>query len=88
MKLFTTRPIFGRLPPLMAYLYALGFAASTATHTAAAEPIPRADAEYANHVRPILAKYCLTCHSKEKMKGDLNLDRFNSLDAVHKDPRA
>ena len=38
-------------------------------------------------IRPILKEYCLTCHSTEKHKGDLDLERFSSLDEVKKHPK-
>ncbi|MFZ4765399.1 MAG: DUF1592 domain-containing protein, partial [Roseimicrobium sp.] len=37
-------------------------------------------------IRPVLKEYCLTCHSTEKQKGDLDLERFTSLDLVKRDP--
>src|SRR5437868_2547154 len=33
-------------------------------------------------VQPILKKYCLGCHSTEKHKGDLDLERFSSLTEI------
>ena len=52
---------------------------------AADEPADLA-AEYAAAVQPLLAKYCLGCHStKAKKKGSLDLERFASLDDVRKD---
>ena len=38
-------------------------------------------------IRPVLKEYCLTCHSTEKHKGDLDLERFSSLDEVKKHPK-
>jgi len=51
------------------------------------DPTPAAKlaAEYGSEVRPILERYCLTCHSAEAKKGDLDLDRFTTLGAVRKD---
>ena len=46
-----------------------------------AEPV----ADYATTVRPLLAKYCLDCHSTKAKKGSLDLERFTSLDQVRKD---
>jgi hypothetical protein len=31
-------------------------------------------------IQPLLQEYCITCHSTEKQKGDLDLERFSSLD--------
>jgi hypothetical protein len=36
-------------------------------------------------VKPLLAKYCLGCHTTKQKKGDLDLQRFTTLDAVIKD---
>jgi hypothetical protein len=38
-------------------------------------------------IQPILKEYCITCHSTEKQKGDLDLERFSSLDLVKGDPK-
>ena len=42
----------------------------------AAEPSPAGGAAYDAQIRPILAKHCLECHSGEKPKGDLRLDKL------------
>ena len=34
----------------------------------------------------MLKQYCLDCHSTKKQKGDLDLERFTSLDLVKRDP--
>ena len=44
----------------------------------------RGDA-YAKQVRPLLTKYCFECHSAKAHKGDLDLERFDSLAAIRKD---
>jgi hypothetical protein len=46
---------------------------------------PDLGAEYAEKVKPVLAKYCLDCHSTKKKKGDLDLERYSSLDAIRRD---
>ncbi|MCI0541558.1 MAG: DUF1587 domain-containing protein, partial [Verrucomicrobiales bacterium] len=38
-------------------------------------------------IRPLLKEYCLNCHSTEKHKGDLDLERFSSMDEVKKHPK-
>src|SRR5436190_14723391 len=38
-------------------------------------------------VRPLLNEYCLKCHSTEKHKGDMDLQRFSSLSEVKKHPK-
>ncbi len=37
-------------------------------------------------IRPVLQKYCLGCHSTEKQKGDLDLERFSTLREIDKHP--
>ena len=46
--------------------------------------LERAAAEYADAAKPLLAKYCLECHSTEVMEGDLDLERFAALGDVRK----
>ncbi|MHB1421653.1 MAG: DUF1592 domain-containing protein [Gemmataceae bacterium] len=41
--------------------------------------------EYVTHIHPLIAKYCLSCHSTKLKKGSLDLERFASLDQVRKD---
>jgi hypothetical protein len=43
-------------------------------------------ASFEAKTRPIVQKYCLTCHSTEKMEGDLDLERFGTFDHVRKEP--
>ncbi len=47
---------------------------------------PLAD-EYAARVRPVLAKYCLGCHSTAKKKGDLDLERFATIEQARREVR-
>jgi hypothetical protein len=37
-------------------------------------------------IQPVLKQYCLDCHSTKKQKGDLDLERFTSLNLVKRDP--
>jgi hypothetical protein len=46
---------------------------------------PDLGADYAEKVKPVLAKYCLDCHSTKKKKGDLDLERYSTLDAIRRD---
>lgn len=41
---------------------------------------------FKDSVQPLLQKYCITCHSTEKQKGELDLERFSSLDLVKREP--
>ncbi|MFT5042726.1 MAG: hypothetical protein ACI8TX_003719, partial [Hyphomicrobiaceae bacterium] len=42
--------------------------------------------DFEQSVQPVLRKYCITCHSTEKQKGDLDLERFTSLALVKREP--
>jgi hypothetical protein len=45
---------------------------------------PKAD-EFVQKVRPIVQKYCVSCHGPEKKKGDLDLSTFKTIaDVLHK----
>lgn len=46
-----------------------------------------AKADFEKEIRPLLTEYCLKCHSTEKQKGDLDLERFGSFEAVKSDPK-
>src|SRR5438034_8707629 len=67
----------------------LGLLAWVVATTGGADKPAPADpaAEYTTQVRPLLARYCLDCHSTKKQRGDLDLERFTSLDQVRKDIR-
>jgi hypothetical protein len=41
---------------------------------------------FTKSVQPILSEFCITCHSTEKQKGDLDLERFKTLDQIRRDP--
>ncbi len=45
------------------------------------------DRDFSEEIRPLLRQYCLICHSTEKQKGDLDLERFASFDDVLKNPK-
>ena len=53
-----------------------------------AQPIGVTAADFERSIRPMLKQYCLGCHSTEKHKGDLDLERFATLDEVLKHPKA
>jgi len=49
-----------------------------------ADPDP---AHFEQSIRPIVTQYCLSCHSMEKHKGDLDLEGFKSLADVQSQPK-
>jgi hypothetical protein len=52
-----------------------------AVSSAVAEP-----SAYERDIQPVLKEFCITCHSTEKQKGDLDLERFTSLEIARRDP--
>ncbi len=42
--------------------------------------------QFQGEIQPILQQYCLDCHNAEKHKGDLDLSRFKTLDAIFAEP--
>ena len=38
-------------------------------------------------IRPLLSEFCLKCHSTEKQKGELDLERFASMTELKKHPK-
>jgi hypothetical protein len=42
------------------------------------------EAAFEKTIRPLLRDYCLTCHSTEKQKGELDLERFTSVASIKK----
>src|SRR5437867_9980655 len=54
---------------------------------AAALSLTCAAADYDKEIRPLLNEFCLGCHSTEKHKGDLDVERFSSLSEVMKHPK-
>src|SRR5688572_1799867 len=61
-------------------------------HLFCASSAPGADmktshAYFDKSIRPLLKENCLQCHSTEKQKGELDLERFSSLNEVKKHPK-
>ena len=46
---------------------------------------PQADSEYEQTIRPLLAQYCLDCHSTENREGELDLERFTTVELLRGD---
>src|SRR5580765_8030582 len=53
----------------------------------AAEDVTSTPQAFDRTIRPLLSEYCLKCHSTEKHKGDLDLERFTSLSEVLRHPK-
>ncbi|MEY3160702.1 MAG: hypothetical protein RIT25_693, partial [Planctomycetota bacterium] len=46
-----------------------------------------AEAAFAQRLRPLFTRHCGKCHSTEEAKGDLDLERFDSIAAIQREPR-
>lgn len=44
-------------------------------------------ADFQKEIRPLLTEFCLKCHSTKDHKGDLDLERFKSLDSLRSAPK-
>jgi hypothetical protein len=73
-----------RSRPLLFALALLALGSSGRRLYAAA--LTQGDDVFTRSVQPILKEYCITCHSTEKQKGDLDLERFKTLDQIRRDP--
>ena len=51
-------------------------------------PARQVDDEYADRIRPLVAKYCGECHSGEQPEADLDLTKFKTLADIRKATRA
>lgn len=63
------------------------FAAAFATLLAGTF-VTRADLaeDYTKEIRPLMTKKCYECHNADKLKGDVNLERFEHLSAIKGEP--
>lgn len=43
---------------------------------------------FTDKIKPLIERLCLDCHSASKKEGDLDLERFTSVDQVRRDPIA
>jgi hypothetical protein len=60
---------------------------ASALHAGTRPGLARLEKDFHGSIRPLLAQYCHGCHSTEKHKGDLDLERFSSLAEVNKHPK-
>jgi hypothetical protein len=42
------------------------------------------EAAFEKTIRPLVRDYCMTCHSTEKQKGELDLERFTTVSSIKK----
>src|SRR5262245_42544148 len=53
-------------------------------HAATSDPHSIAIQAFTNTVKPLIAHYCLQCHSTAKHKGDIDFEQFVDLDDMFK----
>ncbi len=75
-----------RIPVNIIALVLFGFCLVASTRAAAPpEALSAASESYTTQIKPLLKQYCLGCHSTEKHKGSLDLERFASISQVRKE---
>src|SRR6188474_1408945 len=50
------------------------------------DPVPL-DERFATEIRPFFDRYCFSCHGPNKKKGDVDLSRDFSIEAIAKSPK-
>jgi Protein of unknown function (DUF1592)/Protein of unknown function (DUF1588)/Protein of unknown function (DUF1587)/Protein of unknown function (DUF1585)/Protein of unknown function (DUF1595)/Planctomycete cytochrome C len=75
------------LPRLLSLIFVAAVVARSATPAGVEDGVTKTSSElFETQVRPLLKEYCLTCHSTEKQKGELDLEQFVSLADVKRHP--
>ncbi|MDG3008251.1 DUF1592 domain-containing protein [Paludisphaera mucosa] len=81
-----SRPTTFRGLRSLGFVVLLAFAPAATTWAAPPDSFESLAREYGGQVRPMLAKFCLDCHSTEDKEGDLDLEAFARLDDVRHAP--
>jgi hypothetical protein len=66
---------------------ALGVGCVLAISVPAQDAATSSEQLFKDQIQPLLARYCLDCHSTEKQKGELDLEQFRTLAEVIRQPR-
>lgn len=73
---------------LLAPLIVVWCASGVSADEAAPQPVfARLAGEYSQTTQPLLRQFCLGCHSTEKQEGELDLERFRTLDDLRRDSK-
>ena len=67
------------------FLYGSLMGAETASPESS--PFEAIGSQYESEILPLLESHCLKCHDENNAKGDLDLERMESLEVVRQDPR-
>ena len=75
------------LPRLLSLMLAVGIAAPCLSATDADKVPGKFSSDiFDTQVRPMIKEYCLSCHSTERQKGELDLEQFATLADVKRHP--
>ncbi|NBQ57171.1 MAG: DUF1592 domain-containing protein [Opitutaceae bacterium] len=78
-------PMF--LPRVFSFMLVAGIAASGLMGADAEKQLGKLSTDtFDTQVRPIIKEYCVSCHSTEKQKGELDLEQFATLADVKRHP--
>ncbi|MEX2288490.1 MAG: DUF1592 domain-containing protein [Planctomycetaceae bacterium] len=50
------------------------------------QPFAKVETDYGRQIQPLIKQYCLECHSTEAKEGELDLERFATLNDVRRHP--
>lgn len=65
----------------------LGLAALAVPSTSRGQDVSRlASDEFTGTIRPLVQRFCVSCHSTEEQKGDLDLEAFTSFEEIRRRP--
>jgi mono/diheme cytochrome c family protein len=71
-------------PLLLAFVVSTGFFLASAAGAADSDEAALQH-QFTDSVHPFVETYCVSCHGKEKTKGDLDLTKYATMDAVTRD---
>ena len=75
------------LPGVLSFLLAVGIAAPCLSAADADKVLGEFSSDiFDTQVRPMIKEYCLSCHSTERQKGELDLEQFATLADVKRHP--
>ena len=76
----------------MRILFAVFCVVGPSAAMAESKPVPESfealGRDFRKSVRPLMQRYCLGCHSTSKKEGELDLERFHTIEDVRRDARA
>jgi hypothetical protein len=71
--------------PFILFFQSVALAVLSHATLGADAPVKQLDGQFTSTVKPFLQTYCVSCHGKEKPKGDVDLSGFSSMLSVVQD---